>query len=234
MKKIIAIIPARIGSKGLKKKNIKFFCGKPLVYWTIRSAQKSKLINEIFLSTDSNIIKKIGVKNGIKIPFLRPKRLASDNSKVYLTHMSIIKYYESRNIYFDYIVQLDPTSPIRLEDDIDNYLKFVIKEKIKSLVSISLCNTQHPNYLYRLNNNKKLIKFDNHKDRNIQRQNISNLYYPNGNFYCSEVSIFKKYKSFYNKFTHGYIDEKLKSFEIDDELDFEICEFLMKKKVLKK
>lgn len=112
--KILAIIPARKGSKGLKDKNIKDFCGKPLICWTIQSAIKCKFIDKVIVSTDSKKIKDISIKYGAEVPFFRPKKYSDDKAKTLDAVNYTVKKLEKDKSYFaDYIVTLQPTSPLR-------------------------------------------------------------------------------------------------------------------------
>ena len=118
-KKILCIIPARKWSKGLKSKNIKKLNNIPLVAWSILAAKKSKLIKEIIVSTDSIKISKIARKYGANIPFIRPKKFATDKASTFSIIKHAINFYSKNKINFDYILLLEPTSPLRNYKDID-------------------------------------------------------------------------------------------------------------------
>ncbi|MDC0031792.1 acylneuraminate cytidylyltransferase family protein [Candidatus Pelagibacter sp.] len=154
-KKIIAIIPARSGSKRLPNKNIKTFNGYPLLYWSIAAAKKVKIIDEIYVSTDSLKIQKIATKYGALVPFLRPKKYSTDNStseKLILHLLKNLKYS------IDYLILLQPTSPLRNYKDIETSLKISIKKRIKSLVSVTSLSELKLNLI---NNSSKEIKILN-------------------------------------------------------------------------
>ena len=130
-RKFLAIIPARGGSKGLPNKNIKNLCGKPLIAWSIEAGLKSKYIDEVMVSTDYKNIAYIAKKYGANVPFLRPSDLASDTATTFDTVIHTINFY--RKIFkkkYDYIVLLEPTSPLRNDCDIDNMIKKVIKNEL--------------------------------------------------------------------------------------------------------
>lgn len=110
---IIAIVPARGGSKGLLRKNIKSLLGRPLIAWTIEQARSSRYIDKIVVSTDDKEIAKISKKYGAEVPFLRPKELARDDSPTIDAIMHAINWFEERGEYFDLVVLLEPTSPLR-------------------------------------------------------------------------------------------------------------------------
>ena len=119
-KKILALIPARGGSKGIKNKNIKLFNGKPLIEWTIRSALNSKLIDKIVVSSDSNKILNISKKLGVDV-ILRPKNISGDKASTESVIKHCIKYYKN---FYQTVVLLSPTSPLRKKNDIDKAIKF--------------------------------------------------------------------------------------------------------------
>lgn len=221
-KKILAIIPARSGSKGIINKNIKKFNKKPLIYWSIKSTLKSKFIDKCFVSTDSNKISSLSKKNGADSSFLRPKNISTDKSKVSLAIIHTL--YKLKNNY-DIIILLQPTSPLRTTLDIDNAIKLFITKKLTTLVSITELNYPHE---WILNKNKSnYINFINKKVSN-NRQQTKKYYQANGAIYMSTVKYFLKYKNFFSKKTYGYIMKKINSIDIDSELDFKVAELIKK------
>ena len=132
-KSVLAVIPARLKSKRLIKKNIKILKGKPLIFWTHKEAKKSKYIDKIILSTESRKIRKVAKKYNIDVPFLRPNYLAKDNVNSGKVCLHILKKIKKK---YDYILLLQPTSPLRKSKHIDNAISFFHKNKRKSLISI--------------------------------------------------------------------------------------------------
>ena len=228
-KKIIGIVPARIGSKGLKFKNLKKLNSKPLIFWPIKTLKKSKYIDKIILNTDSKKIRDLGIKMGAEVPFLRPKYLASDKSKISDTIIHTIRYFEKKKIFYDYLLLLEPTSPLTTTEDIDNAIEVLEKSKknADALVSIAENVTAHPKFCVKLDNNQMIKTYDT-KFYNINRQELDKTYFYSGNFYLSKVNTFIKKKTFYHNKTKAIISSKVKSFEIDDKLDFFIVEKIMK------
>lgn len=157
-KKILAIIPARSGSKRLKFKNIKIFKGKPLFMWSLISAKKSKYIDQIYLSTDSMKINNIAKKNGFKINKLRSKKLSCDTATSSDAVFEILKTTKEK---FDFFILLQPTSPLRSTRDIDSALKKIIIKNSKSLISVNSKNNKINGAIYIQNINyfKKYKKF---------------------------------------------------------------------------
>ena len=166
MTKFIALIPARIGSTRIKKKNIKLLKGKPLIYYSIKASLNSKLINRTIVLTDSLKIKKISEKFGAEIPFLRPKRISTKNTPMLTTVRYSLRKLNLANKSSDYIVLLPPTSPLRTGSDIDKACKMIKKNKeADCLVStFKVKENYHPSkimetngkYLKRLKYKKKL------------------------------------------------------------------------------
>ena len=146
-KKILCIIPARSGSKGVPGKNIALVGGKPLIVWTIRAVKKSKMVDQIILSTDSEKYRLICQEYGIDSPFLRPKELASDESTSEDVVIHALDWLRENNNYIpDYILYLQPTSPLRVNNDIDNSIQIAMENDADSVVSVGLVN-QHPYYM---------------------------------------------------------------------------------------
>ncbi len=228
-KKILCIIPARKGSKGLKSKNIKKLNNIPLVAWSILAAKKSKLIKEIIVSTDSIKISKIARKYGANIPFIRPKKFATDKASTFSVLKHAINFYSKNKINFDYILLLEPTSPLRNYKDIDFCINKVIKNNIDTMVSVTKVIDQHPSFLYSINK-KNILKPYIKKPQKlyIRRQDITPLYYLEGSIYISKISTLLRKKTFYHEKTQAFMVEKWRSLEIDDIDDFKLAEFYMK------
>jgi CMP-N,N'-diacetyllegionaminic acid synthase len=228
-KKIIGIIPARVGSKGLKFKNLKKLNSKPLIYWPFKTLKNSKFIDKIILNTDSNKIKNLGIKMGMEVPFLRPKYLASDSAKIADVIIHTLKYFKKKNILYDYVLLLEPTSPLTSSSDINNAIKTLNKNsnKADALVSVAENISGHPKFSVKLDKNQFIKSLDK-SFFDEPRQKIDRVFFYSGNFYLSKVNTFLKKKTFYHKKTIAIVSSKMKSFEIDDELDFFIVEKIMK------
>ncbi|MCI6033937.1 acylneuraminate cytidylyltransferase family protein [Fusobacterium varium] len=222
--KILAIIPARSGSKGLKDKNIKMMNGKPLIAYTIEVAKKSKIFEDIIISTDSEKYAEIVKKYGGSVPYLRDKKLANDNAKSSDVILDILNRVEKR---YDSFIMLQPTSPLRTEKNIMEAYKMYLEKKANSVVSV--CEMEHsPLWANILNEEKRMDSFLRGIDVNGNRQELETYYRINGALYIANVEYFKKYQNFYYKDSYAYIMEKENSIDIDDELDFKIAEYLIK------
>jgi|TARA_B110000977_G_scaffold201524_1_gene296616 CMP-N,N'-diacetyllegionaminic acid synthase len=228
--KFLAIIPARKNSKTLKDKNIKLFNGKPLIYWTIKEALKSKYLSDIILSTDSEKIIKYCKKFKIKIPFKRPKDISLSKTPMLKVIEHVLENKEVRKQNYDAIVLLQPTSPLRIASDIDKACKVYMREKPDSLVTINQVNhTFNPESLF----NKKgsfISKAFRIKKESI-RQNKKKYFAPNGA--AIYITSKKKISKFIigGKKIIGILMPKERSIDIDDIIDFKIAEFLKKNEI---
>ena len=228
-KKVLGIIPARIGSKGLKLKNLRKLNSKPLIYWPIKTLKKSKYIDKIVLNTDSEIIRNQGIKMGVESPFLRPKYLASDNSKIADVIIHTLKYFEKIKLFYDYVLLLEPTSPLTSSDDVNHAIKTLEKNsnKADAIVSVAENISGHPKFCVKLDKYQMLKSYEK-SFYDSPRQELDKIFFYSGNLYLSKVNTFIKKKTFYHKRTKAIISNKAKSFEIDDELDFFLVEKIMK------
>ena len=232
-KTIIAIIPARSASKGLKNKNIKEFLGKPLISWSIEAGLKSKYIDEVMVSTDSSKYADISKKYGAKVPFIRPDKLSSDAATSMEVIYHTLNYYkEELNQKYEYIILLEPTSPQRTVTDIDNAIEKLINNlEANALVSTSKVESCHPSYMIKKFKDD-FFEGSESKDINIiRRQDFTDLNFIDGSIYISQIDTLFEKSSFYHDKTLCYDVPKWKSFEIDDIDDFIMIEALMKERL---
>lgn len=218
-KRILGIIPARSGSKGIKHKNIKKFKGKPLMAHTIEAALNTKVFDKLIVSTDSTAYAAIAEKYGATAD-IRQDRLAQDDTST----IDVIDYILTKEKDFDYFVLLQPTSPLRRATHIAEAVDKIIKTKSKSLVSV--CETEHsPLLMGTLDDSMSMhgfIKSQNNK----RRQDLDKFYRINGSIYIMEVDEFYKTKNFYGEKSIAYIMDNMSSIDIDNEMDFEIAKVL--------
>lgn len=229
-KTFLAIIPARGGSKGLPGKNITPLCGKPLIVWSIEAGLKSQYIDEVMVTTDSEEIASVARKSGASVPFLRPSELASDTATSFDVIRHAINYYENElQKKFDYIVLLEPTSPLRDEKDIDMSIEQLLSVRQASAI-VGVCKTtsQNPAFLVKKNDNNFLVGYENQDMRVLRRQEIGDVYFFEGSIYISKTDALLTKKTFYHESTLGYEVPKWKSLEIDDLDDIIMVEALMK------
>lgn len=202
----LGVIPARGGSKGIPKKNIKPIAGTPLIAWTIEQAKKSELLNTFFVSTDSNEIADIAKLYGSRV-LSRPPELATDDSLIINTLQHILLYYPAKNI-----VLLQPTSPIRSPNLIDNCIKKYRKNiKADTLVTGFDCHYKPYSTYYK------------------RRQDIEPFFYNDGNIYILNSNLIKKGKINSKNYIKYYTSRR-ENVEIDDDFDFWLAEKILEEK----
>ena len=206
---------------------------KPLVSWSIDEAKKSKKIDMILLSTDSQKIAKIGIRKKIYVPFLRPKNLSGDKTPSVDALEHSINFLKDRGKKFDYIILLEPTSPFRSYIDIDNSLNNLIRSNASSLVSICKTDSLNPLFLFK-KRREFLIPIKKSKRKYLRRQDIEPTYFLDGSIYISKISSLLKERTFCHNNTIGYEVPKWKSIEIDDMLDLELAKIILKNRHLRK
>lgn len=225
--KILAVIPARGGSKGIPRKNIKQLGGKPLIAWTIEEAQKSKYIDRLILSSEDEEIISVAKSYGCDVPFVRPIALAQDETP----GIAPILHALQQTPGYDIVVVLQPTSPLRKVNDIDDSLAFLEQRQAAVCISISEV-TKNPYWMFTLDGNLNLHKILETNNMIARRQDLPKIYAPNGALYISKIEYIKKYNSFYTKDTLGYIMPAERAHDIDIELDFLICNHLLTSKII--
>lgn len=227
--KILALITARGGSKGIPNKNIINLEGKPLIGYTIEAAQKSSYISRIVVTTDDPKIAKESQLLGADVPFLRPAEFALDTSPSEDAILHAINWLEdSENCFYDTFVLLQPTSPLRTVYHIDE----AIEEYYKSLDAVSLISVtpvkQHPAWMKVLSEDGSLKNYLGDQKRNTRRQDLPELYFPNGAIYLSDVSAFKETHSFVAGKTIPYFMDEVESLDIDTRSDLTIVSAIMR------
>lgn len=224
-KKVLAVIPARGGSKGLPEKNKKPLLGKPLVVWPIEAALGCSHIDRIILSTDCNDIAQIGISAGAEMLTLRPDYLANDDAKSADVILYVLTELEKLGDIYDYVVMLEPTSPLTESSDISSALSMLDSNRsyANSIVGVSVIEAAHPEYsVKKIKKDIIVPAFSNDFSSLQRRQEIEKLFFLEGSLYVSDVAAFKDTKNFYHSKTMGYEVPRWKSFEIDELVDF-IC-----------
>lgn len=226
-KTVLAIIPARSGSKGLPGKNIRTLCGKPLIAWSVEQARACPEIDTVIVSTDDQKIARVATAFGAEVPFLRPNELSSDTASSIDVILHAIDFMAKGGSNFDLIVLLEPTSPLREVADISGAIKQLLgTPNCQSVVSVSQAEGVHPAFLYRLN--EGLLKpYLGIQPTNLRRQDIEKLYFLEGSVYVSYIDALKARRSFYHENTAPWVVPKYKSFEVDELTDLIIIEALM-------
>lgn len=222
-KKILAIIPARGGSKGLPRKNLLEAGGKPLIAWTIEEGLKSAYIDRLILSSEDPEIMATAKKWGCEVPFSRPPELADDKAAtadVVLDALAKIKEQ------YDYVVLLQPTSPLRSSDDIDLCIKECHESGATSCVTVTKSD-KSPFWMFFLDAQKRMEPVIEAAKRPTRRQDLPNAYTLNGAVYVVNREWFQENGVFVDKHSIAHVMPKDRSIDIDSEDDLNIFRYLI-------
>jgi len=226
MLKTLTVIPARGGSKGIPRKNIRLLNGKPLIAYSIEAAFKSRRANRVIVSTEDQEIAEISKRYGAEV-IDRPKELARDDSPTIDAVLHALGLLEEGGYMPDVVVLLQPTSPLRNAEDIDNAIELFLSRECDSVVSV--CEFKHsPYWSFKIENGYLKPIFGENYIK-MRRQDLPKAYIPNGAIYVSTPETLRKYKSFYCPKTVPYIMPLERSIDIDNEIDFILAELIMKK-----
>ncbi len=221
---MIAIIPARGGSKGLPRKNVKDLHGKPLIAYTIECALQSKYIDRVIVSTDDMEIADVSLRYGAELPFMRPDYLASDTSLAIDNYIyTIDRLSKEWNQSIDEFVVLQPTSPLRIVEDIDGAIELFYAKEADSVISYT--QEAHPVYWHKEIDEEGKIK-DLFKSSLSNRQDSKTTYYPNGAVYVFKSEIIRR-RQYYTENTFAYIMPRNRSVDIDYLDDFLYVDYLL-------
>lgn len=220
---VIALIPARGGSKGVHKKNIRLVGGKPLIAWTIEAAKKSKYIDRIVVSTDDREIATVSRDYHVEI-LERPKELAKDDTP----GIDVVIHALTNIQGYTHVVLLQPTSPLRTVEDIDHCIEICLHDRAEACVSVCEAGTP-PYWMYTIDEHKRLTPFVPNVKTYTQRQIVPKVYSLNGAVYVANVNWLLKTKTFLTEQTLSYIMPQERSIDIDTPFDLEIADYLLRK-----
>lgn len=225
--RILAIITARGGSKGVYRKNLRELAGKPLLVWSIEAALSAKHTMRIFVSTDDPEIAAASRLAGAEAPFLRPDELSSDSATSEAAVLHALDWLNEHEQYTPFlIVLLQPTSPFRSSLDIDSALELQMKTNADAVVSVAE-NLRPVQWLRRIDNQGRIK--DVFPAENIaRRQDAEKLYQVNGAVYVIKAEVLRRENSFYPSDSLAYVMPSERSLDIDSELDFLIADLLMR------
>jgi len=222
-KTILAIIPARGGSKGIPRKNIRHVAGKPLIAWTIEEAKKSKYLDRTILSSDDDEIIGVARRWNCDVPFIRPVELAQDN----VTGIEpVLHALETIKENFDYVVLLQPTSPLRVVEDIDECIEKCILQSAPVCVTVTTPD-KSPYWMYLLDDQGRLRSIMEQKNTILLRQQFESVYALNGAVYVARTDWFIKNRKFISNETIAYPMPKTRSIDIDTEWDLKMCDIVL-------
>ncbi len=222
---VLAIIPARSGSKGLKNKNIKSLAGHPLMYYSIRASIDSDVFDEVMVSTDSQQYADIAKECGASVPFLRSEEMSSDTATSWDMVEEVLDKYEEIGKHFDTICLLQPTSPLRSALDIQNAYRLYNDKKANAVVAV--CQAEHPPMsLGTLDADGGLGHFVSREGIG-RRQDYKSYYRINGAIYFVDVKSLRADHYIYKENSYAYIMDSDRSIDIDSEFDFRLAEFML-------
>ena len=224
-RKILGLIPARGGSKGIKGKNIIPFAGKPLIAWTIEASLGSKYIDSTIVTTDSSEIAVTAKQYGAEIPFMRPDELAGDKAKTVDAVIHAINTLRMQGRCYDVLVLLQPTSPLRTSGDIDEALEVFFRAGEKGTVAISPASDS-PLLIRCLNDADKMTPLLN-MNSTCRRQDMPKYYRVNGSIYINSIAAICADTSF-NDNPVPFIMKKAHSVDIDEPEDIILAEYYLR------
>jgi CMP-N-acetylneuraminic acid synthetase len=225
-KRLLCVIPARSGSKGLPHKNIRGFCGKPLIAYTIEAALETGMFDVIYVSTDSEGYADTAARYGASVPFLRPAELAGDKSLAseYIRHA--LTEFKNMGELFDYFALLQPTSPLRKTEHIADGVRMAVDEGLMSVVAFS--EAEHPaSYYHELPEDLNLSGVAAMRESNRQRER--RYYRINGLLYVCDCDYYLRNGTFYGANGKALIIDAKYAIDIDSEQDFVVAEFLYRR-----
>ena len=229
-KNILAITLARGGSKSIKNKNIINILGKPLIYYTIREAKRSKLISDYVVSTDNKIIAETAKKYGAKTPFIRPKNISKDNSTSVDALVHAVKFMEKKNkIKYDFVIELMCTNPLKTYTDIDKVIKILIKKNPDTCIAVNRVYDNHPARVKKIINGR-IVDFVVKEKPESRRQDLKpKAFVRSGAIYgIKRDYLINKKRRYGSKKSLAYVLAESKACNIDEPKDILIAQYLLK------
>ena len=224
-KKILAIIPARAGSKGIHRKNLLKLEGQTLLERTFLQAKQSRYLDRIILSSENFEIQQVAKSINLEVPFNRPISLAGDQA----SSMDVVRHaIEEIGEAYDYIVLLQVTSPLRVSEDIDNCVELCVRSEARSCVSVVSSNVS-PELMFTLTAQREISLVDKVVAGDIRRQASEQFFYPNGAVYIAESKWLAKAPHFISSDAVAYEMPRMRSFDLDEQEDWEIIQKLTSK-----
>ena len=225
---MIAIIPARGGSKGLPGKNVRPLGGIPLIAHSIQTALKAQLVSRVIVSTDDDEIGAVAKEYGAEF-YKRPAELADDNSMVMDAYFNLVdQIAEQTGAPVKSFIALLPTAPLRLALDIDNAIEIFNRQKADSVISVT--ESPVPIQWYRkIKPSGVLCDYSPDFNAVINRQALEQTYIPNGAIFIFRTEILRRTREYYTEYTYPYLMPRSRSVDIDELLDFEWAEMLLSK-----
>lgn len=231
--RVLGIIPARGGSKGVPRKNIKLLCGKPLLAYTAESALRSKLLSKVVLSTDDNEIAEIGKSLGLEVPFLRPAELAEDTVPTFDVVIHAVSHLGSQGEFYDAVCLLQPTNPLRRGEDIDACIELLETSGADSVISVlPVPHEYNPKWVYWQNENGGLGLSTGEDSPVPRRQDLPPAFHRDGSVYVTRRTVLEYFGNLFGSKVRGYEIGQQYSVNIDTYEDWELAAKLLNSQVV--
>ncbi|XVH58079.1 acylneuraminate cytidylyltransferase family protein [Providencia hangzhouensis] len=231
MLKILAVIPARAGSKRLPGKNIKDLCGKPLISWSIDSALEAPSISKVVVSTDCEKIADIARASGADVPYLRSPELSSDMASSVDVVLDMVNHYARNGVEFDAVMLLQPTSPLRETSDIESAVSLYVDKKAEAVISVTPCE-HSPLWCNQLPGDQSLKGFIPESIKSTRSQDLAQYYRLNGAVYLISTATLQRAKAFFiDDDIYALVMDRKKSVDIDEQIDFLLADLLIKNNI---
>jgi CMP-N-acetylneuraminic acid synthetase len=225
MIKVLGIIPARGGSKGVPGKNIKMLCGKPLLAYTAESALGAKRLTRTILSTDDPEIAKVGRSLGLDVPFMRPAELATDTSPTFPVVLHALTTLETQGEIYDAVCLLQPTNPLRRSEDIDNCIDLWETSGADSVISIMpVPETYNPKWVYFRSLTGEMVLATGDVEPVKRRQDLPAAFHRDGSIYITSRNVLDEFGNLYGTNVRGYEIDSQRCVNIDTDEDWALAE----------
>ncbi len=227
--KVLGIIPARGGSKGVHRKNIRPLCGKPLLAYTADAALASVRLARTILSTDDEEIADIGRSLGLDVPFIRPVELAEDATATFPVILHAVAKLESQGERYEAICLLQPTNPLRSAGDIDNCIEILETSGADSVISIlPVPHVYNPKWVYWRSPNGEMTLSSGDTEPVTRRQDLPPAFHREGSVYVTKRTVLSEFGNLYGRNVRGYEMDEANSINIDTQDDWERAEGMIK------
>lgn len=230
--KVLGLITARGGSKGVPRKNIRSLCGKPLLAYTAESALAAKELDRVILSTEDEEIAEVGRRYGIDVPFMRPEELSQDNTPSLPVVLHALRVMERQGEHYEAVCLLQPTNPLRRAEDIDACVKMLKLTGVDSVVSVLPVPTEYnPKWVYWLDSHGHLMLSSGEKEPIARRQDLPPAFHRDGSIYVTQREVIFQCGSLYGSNIQGYVMNPEFSANIDTEEDWKRVEEKLSEKL---
>lgn len=223
---VVAVITARGGSTGLPRKNLLPLAGKPLVAHSIITAQEARLVCRVIVSTDDEEITQVAREWGAEVPFVRPPELSGADSAHMDVMLHVLDWLESHKAMPDAVLLLQPTTPLRLAQDLDGAIQLMERTRCPAVVGVTPAAI-HPWLVYHMDEGGRLAGYIDHKLRYPRRQDLPHAYQLNGALYLNQCASLRETQMFQPPGTYGWLMPEERSVDIDTLNDFALAENIM-------